>query len=295
MRAARDTPAVVAQNLRKQFQREGGGTVRALDGVSFEASHGELTALVGPDGAGKTTLMRLAAGLLRADAGCLKVLGVDVAADPQQVQDRISYMPQRFGLYDDLTVAENLELYANLHGVSADERAQRYPELLDMTALGSFMTRLAGQLSGGMKQKLGLACTLVRSPELLLLDEPTVGVDPLSRRELWDIVRRLVADRGLTVLLSTAYLDRAAPGAATVTEFTAAGSRPGRGTQFRGLTCARPVGAGPAGTIARPTGHHRCSARRGAGPLRARRSSCRDRRHGALLGRGSFPGRGSAA
>jgi ABC-2 type transport system ATP-binding protein len=209
MRAARDTPAVVAQNLRKQFQREGGGTVRALDGVSFEASHGELTALVGPDGAGKTTLMRLAAGLLRADAGCLKVLGVDVAADPQQVQDRISYMPQRFGLYDDLTVAENLELYANLHGVSADERAQRYPELLDMTALGSFMTRLAGQLSGGMKQKLGLACTLVRSPELLLLDEPTVGVDPLSRRELWDIVRRLVADRGLTVLLSTAYLDEA--------------------------------------------------------------------------------------
>jgi ABC-2 type transport system ATP-binding protein len=209
MSAARDAPAVVAQDLRKQFQRDGGGTVRALDGVSFEAIPGELTALVGPDGAGKTTLMRLAAGLLGADAGSLKVLGIDVAADPQQVQDRISYMPQRFGLYDDLTVAENLDLYANLHGVSADERAERYPELLDMTALGPFMTRLTGQLSGGMKQKLGLACTLVRSPELLLLDEPTVGVDPLSRRELWDIVRRLVADRGLTVLLSTAYLDEA--------------------------------------------------------------------------------------
>jgi len=207
--AAQETPAVVAQDLRKEFQREGEGTVRALDGVSFEAGHGELTALVGPDGAGKTTLMRLAAGLLRADAGSLKLLGVDVAADPQQVQDRISYMPQRFGLYDDLTVAENLDLYANLHGVSSEERARRYPELMEMTALGPFLTRLAGRLSGGMKQKLGLACTLVRSPELLLLDEPTVGVDPLSRRELWDIVRRLVADRGLTVLLSTAYLDEA--------------------------------------------------------------------------------------
>ncbi|HLZ99598.1 MAG TPA: ATP-binding cassette domain-containing protein, partial [Steroidobacteraceae bacterium] len=201
--------AVAAQTLRKDFQREGGGTVRALDAVSFEAGHGELTALVGPDGAGKTTVMRLAAGLLRADSGSLKVLGIDVAVDPQQIQDRISYMPQRFGLYDDLTVAENLDLYANLHGVSEDDRALRYPELLEMTALGPFMTRLAGRLSGGMKQKLGLACTLVRSPELLLLDEPTVGVDPLSRRELWDIVRRLVADRGLTVLLSTAYLDEA--------------------------------------------------------------------------------------
>jgi ABC-2 type transport system ATP-binding protein len=207
--AGPDPPALVAQDLRKEFQRKGEGTVRAIDGVSFEASRGELTALVGPDGAGKTTLMRLAAGLLRADAGSLKVLGVDVAADPQQVQDRISYMPQRFGLYDDLTVAENLDLYASLHGVSADDRAHRYPELLQMTALGPFITRLAGRLSGGMKQKLGLACTLVRSPELLLLDEPTVGVDPLSRRELWDIVRRLVADHGLTVLLSTAYLDEA--------------------------------------------------------------------------------------
>jgi ABC-2 type transport system ATP-binding protein len=207
--AAPVAPAVVAQDLRKLFLRDGEAAVRALDGVSLEAAHGELTALVGPDGAGKTTLMRLAAGLLRADAGSLKVLGVDVAADPQQVQDRISYMPQRFGLYEDLTVAENLDLYADLHGVSVGDRAHRYPELMEMTALGPFTARLAGQLSGGMKQKLGLACTLVRSPQLLLLDEPTVGVDPLSRLELWDIVRRLVADRGLTVLLSTAYLDEA--------------------------------------------------------------------------------------
>src|SRR5208283_4113780 len=155
------------------------------------------------------TLMRLAAGLLRADAGYLTVLGVDVTADPQQVQDRISYMPQRFGLYEDLTVAENLDLYANLHGVSKEERARRYPQLMAMTALGPFQARLAGQLSGGMKQKLGLACTLVREPDLLLLDEPTVGVDPLSRRELWEIVHALVTDRRLTVLLSTAYLDEA--------------------------------------------------------------------------------------
>jgi ABC-2 type transport system ATP-binding protein len=202
-------PALVAQQLHKQFQRKDESPAQALDGVSLEARYGELTALVGPDGAGKTTLMRLAAGLLHVDAGSLTVLGINIASDPQQVQERISYMPQRFGLYEDLSVQENLDLYADLHGVSAADRAQRYPQLFDMTALGPFRTRLAGQLSGGMKQKLGLACTLVRSPELLLLDEPTVGVDPISRRELWDIVRRLVADQGLTVLLSTAYLDEA--------------------------------------------------------------------------------------
>jgi ABC-2 type transport system ATP-binding protein len=202
-------PAVVARDLRKLFTREDEAPVVALDSVSLEAAHGELTALVGPDGAGKTTLMRLAAGLLRADGGAIEVLGIDAGADPQQIQDRISYMPQRFGLYEDLTVAENLELYANLHGVSKQERARRYPQLMGMTALGPFKARLAGQLSGGMKQKLGLACTLVREPDLLLLDEPTVGVDPLSRRELWEIVRGLVTDRGLTVLLSTAYLDEA--------------------------------------------------------------------------------------
>jgi len=207
--AAQPAPALVARSLRKLFAREREAPVCALDTISLEANAGELTALVGPDGAGKTTLMRLAAGLLRPDAGSLTVLGVDVVADPQQVQDRISYMPQRFGLYEDLTVAENLDLYADLHGVSAAQRAQRYPQLMDMTALGPFKTRLAGRLSGGMKQKLGLACTLVRSPELLLLDEPTVGVDPLSRRELWEIVTHLVAEQGLTVLLSTAYLDEA--------------------------------------------------------------------------------------
>src|SRR5262249_8270203 len=156
-----------------------------------------------------TTLIRLIAGLMTSDRGKLKVLEVDVAADPQAVQSQIGYMPQKFGLYEDLTVQENMDLYADLHGVRAHERQERYPQLMNMTALGRFVDRLAGRLSGGMKQKLGLACTLIRSPELLLLDEPTVGVDPLSRRELWEIVQRLVQEQGLTVLLSTSYLDEA--------------------------------------------------------------------------------------
>ncbi|HEX4269507.1 MAG TPA: ATP-binding cassette domain-containing protein [Steroidobacteraceae bacterium] len=203
-------PIVVGTDLRKVFRAPGkGGEVRALDGVSIEVRAGELTALVGPDGAGKTTLIRLMAGLLTADGGTLRVLDIDPAVAPQRIQDRIGYMPQKFGLYEDLSVQENLDLYADLHGVSADERAQRYPQLMQMTDLGRFTRRLAGRLSGGMKQKLGLACTLVRSPELLLLDEPTVGVDPLSRRELWAIVEQLVREQGLTVLMSTSYLDEA--------------------------------------------------------------------------------------
>jgi ABC-2 type transport system ATP-binding protein len=204
-----DALALRAREVRKTFRRDTGEVVRALDGVSVEARHGALTALVGPDGAGKTTLIRLAAGLMTADSGELTVLGTDVAADPQRVQEHLGYMPQRFGLYEDLTVAENLNLYADLHGVGAEGRRERYPQLMAMTALGPFTGRLAGRLSGGMKQKLGLACTLIGSPELLLLDEPTVGVDPLSRRELWEIILQLVHDQGLTVLLSTSYLDEA--------------------------------------------------------------------------------------
>ena len=149
------SPALLARDISLSFRRARQPPVQALDRVSLEVRPGELTALIGPDGAGKTTLIRLAAGLLRADSGTLSVLGIDAAREPQRIQDRISYMPQRFGLYEDLTVAENLDLYADLHGVGADQRAQRYPQLMEMTALGPFRSRLVGQLSGGMKQKLG--------------------------------------------------------------------------------------------------------------------------------------------
>jgi ABC-2 type transport system ATP-binding protein len=203
------TRPLVGRDISKSFRRPNGDTVRALVGVSLEARHATLTALVGPDGAGKTTLIRLMAGLIAPDSGTLEVLDTNVVAQPQAVQDRIGYMPQSFGLYENLSVAENLDLYAELHGIGATERKRQYPRLLEMTALAAFTKRMAGRLSGGMKQKLGLACTLIRSPELILLDEPTVGVDPLSRRELWEIILRLVKDEGLTVLLSTSYLDEA--------------------------------------------------------------------------------------
>ena len=209
MTATRHGVAIQARDLSKRFARSKTEVVTALDNVSFEAQHGSLTALVGPDGAGKTTLLRLATGLLRADEGSLTILGLDAAQQPQEIQNRISYMPQRFGLYEDLSVQENLDLYADLHGVTKQEREERYPRLMTMTNLAPFRDRLAGKLSGGMKQKLGLACTLVRSPELLLLDEPTVGVDPLSRRELWSIVTSLVEEEGLSVLVSTSYMDEA--------------------------------------------------------------------------------------
>ena len=206
---AQGDAAVLGRNLRKQFRRATGETVVALDNVSIEVPPGGLAALVGPDGAGKTTLIRLIAGLMPLDAGTLTVAGIDVEKEPQRVQDCIAYMPQRFGLYEDLSVRENLDLYASLHDISQEQRARRYRELLQMTDLAPFTGRLAGQLSGGMKQKLGLACTLVGSPALLLLDEPTVGVDPLSRRELWEIIARLVREQNLTVLMSTSYLDEA--------------------------------------------------------------------------------------
>ena len=202
--------AVQIEGLHKQFlDKESGRKIVALRDINLAIPAGTISAFVGPDGAGKTTLLRLMAGLLRADTGSVQVLGVDARLDPQQIQDRISYMPQRFGLYEDLSVQENLDLYADLHGVAAQDRVERYARLMEMTGLAQFTARPAGKLSGGMKQKLGLACTLVRSPELLLLDEPTVGVDPLSRVELWEIVEQLRQDEHLTVIISTAYLDEA--------------------------------------------------------------------------------------
>ncbi len=201
------THVIEAQRLVKRF--DGKPPVAAVDDISLGVAKGTLTALVGPDGAGKTTFMRMAAGLLTPSSGRLTVLGVDAAAHPQKIQDQISYMPQRFGLYEDLSVMENLQLYADLTGVPSQTRPDTFGHLLKMTDLEKFTTRPAGKLSGGMKQKLGLACTLVRTPTLLLLDEPSVGVDPLSRRDLWQIIETLVAKRNLSVLVSTAYMDEA--------------------------------------------------------------------------------------
>ena len=208
-RAQRKSDVVLElRGVRKQFVA-GGRTVDALRDVNLAARRGRVTGLIGPDGAGKTTLMRMAVGLLAPDDGQIVVLGFDATRDSLAVQARVGYMPQRFGLYEDLSVQENLDLYADLQGVPSADRAPVYEELMQMTGLARFTARLAGRLSGGMKQKLGLACTLVRPPELLLLDEPTVGVDPVSRRELWQIVYRLAQNEGVTVLLSTAYLDEA--------------------------------------------------------------------------------------
>jgi ABC-2 type transport system ATP-binding protein len=196
-------PAARVSALVKSF-----GATRALDGISATLPAGKILGLVGPDGAGKTTLIRLFAGLMSPTAGTVEVLGRTPQAEGGTTQAETGYMPQRFGLYEDLSVLDNLNLYANLRALDAAERALRFAELLRFTDLAPFTGRLAGQLSGGMKQKLGLACALLGSPRLLLLDEPGVGVDPLSRRELWRMVSELVAG-GVTVLWSTAYLEEA--------------------------------------------------------------------------------------
>lgn len=198
-------PALEFENLGKVFTGKDGQITRALDGVSLTLRPGGITALVGPDGAGKTTLLRIAAGLLAPSEGRAAFFG-----EARPDLGRIGYMPQKFGLYEDLSVQENLDLYADLRGLEAEERAGRYADLLAMTGLEKFTARLAGHLSGGMKQKLGLICTLLKAPDLLLLDEPTVGVDPLSRRELREIISALTSRSNTAVLVSTAYLDEAA-------------------------------------------------------------------------------------
>lgn len=201
---------VSAQNVQRTFfDKATKKQITALHNITLSVPRGQMTAIIGPDGAGKTTFLRLICGLLIPDSGKLDVLGCDVRTQAEEIQARISYMPQKFGLYEDLSVIENMNLYADLHGIPQAARQERFAKLLNMTGLAQFTDRLAGKLSGGMKQKLGLACTLVRSPELLLLDEPTVGVDPLSRRELWEILQQLVADEQLSVLVSTAYMEEA--------------------------------------------------------------------------------------
>lgn len=200
-----NAPLVKLDQLVKQFDAKG---PPAIAGVTTTVLGGGITGIAGPDGAGKTTLLRLMLGLLEPTSGTVAVCGLDPVREAPAVRDLVAYMPQRFGLYEDLTVAENLELYADLRAVIGDERKAAFERLLAFTGLAPFTRRLAGALSGGMKQKLGLACALIRQPRLLLLDEPTAGVDPVSRRELWRMVRALT-DTGIGVVWSTAYLDEA--------------------------------------------------------------------------------------
>ena len=196
-------PAIVAQGLSKTFPG-----VRAVEALSFDVCPGEIFGLVGPDGAGKTTTLRMLAGIMRPDAGKITVAGYDVVHNPEGAKHSLSYMPQRFGLYEDLTVNENIRFYADLFGVKRAERESRSIELLKAAGMTEFPNRLAGKLSGGMKQKLGLVCALIHRPKVILLDEPTTGVDPVSRRDFWRILYELVAE-GVAILTSTAYLDEA--------------------------------------------------------------------------------------
>jgi ABC-2 type transport system ATP-binding protein len=202
---AQTEPVITIDRVTKRFARR---TAPALNALSASINARQITGLVGPDGAGKTTLIRLMTGLLIPDEGTITVGGFDAAEETASIHQIAGYMPQRFGLYEDLTVQENLDLYADLRGVVGADRRASFERLLAFTELGPFTGRLAGRLSGGMKQKLGLACALIQKPQLLLLDEPSVGVDPISRRELWRMIKDLVAE-GIAVVWSTAYLDEA--------------------------------------------------------------------------------------
>ncbi|MBI4667001.1 MAG: ABC transporter ATP-binding protein [Nitrospinae bacterium] len=195
--------AIRVEGLGKNF-----GSVAAVKDLNMAVRKGELFGLVGPDGAGKTTVMRLLAGIMEPTAGEAWIAGFPVTKEPERVKERIGYMSQRFGLYEDLTVEENLEFYADLYEVPKSERPARKERLLGFSNLAPFKDRLAGALSGGMKQKLGLACALIHTPEALLLDEPTNGVDPVSRRDFWRILYGLLKE-GVTVIVTTAYLDEA--------------------------------------------------------------------------------------
>ncbi len=195
--------AIVTLGLTKRFPG-----VTAVDRLTFEVHPGEIFGLVGPDGAGKTTTLRMLAGVLTPDAGSATVAGSDIVHDAEAAKAHLSYMPQRFGLYEDLTVAENIRFYADVFAVPRTEREARARRLLDAAGMAPFTNRLAGKLSGGMKQKLGLVCALIHHPRVILLDEPTNGVDPVSRRDFWRILYSLL-DEGIAILMSTSYLDEA--------------------------------------------------------------------------------------
>jgi ABC-2 type transport system ATP-binding protein len=194
-------PAIALREVARRY-----GDTRALDGVTFDVRAGEMFGLIGPDGAGKTTAIRVMCGLLRVDAGQVRIAGRDPIREHDEVTRRVGYLSQRFSLYGDLSIDENIAFFAEIHGMRQYREARE--RLLAMTRLAPFRTRRADRLSGGMKQKLALACTLVHEPELLLLDEPTTGVDPVSRREFWKLLSEFL-DQGLTILMATPYLDEA--------------------------------------------------------------------------------------
>lgn len=196
-------PIIETQGLTRRF-----GDLTAVDHLSFSVARGEIFGLVGPDGAGKTTTLRMLCGLLDPSEGNARVAGHDAAHESQAVKDRIGYMAQRFGLYPDLSVQENMNFYADLFGILGARRAELSAQLLRMTRMEPFRDRQAGKLSGGMKQKLALICTLLHRPQILFLDEPTNGVDPVSRRDFWAILYQLLKE-GITILMTTAYLDEA--------------------------------------------------------------------------------------
>ena len=194
---------ISVKDLSKRF-----GDITAVDRLNFHVQKGEIFGIVGPDGAGKSTLLRMISGIMEPDSGEIKIDGKGFKENLYKIKENLAYMPQRFGLYEDLTVEENITFFGRLFGVSRQEIKKRIPPLYEFSRLEPFKDRLAGKLSGGMKQKLGLACSLIHRPDLILLDEPTNGVDPVSRREFWKILYNLLSD-GVTIVVSTAYLDEA--------------------------------------------------------------------------------------
>jgi ABC-2 type transport system ATP-binding protein len=200
--------ALSAEVLVKRFNTSDGWNT-AVDHLSLEVQRGETYGLIGPDGAGKTTTIRLFLGLLNRSEGKSSILGFDSIHDTYEIRERVGYIAQQFVLPADLTVIENMSFFANIQGVTREEQKKRIPELLEFAGLSQFTKRLAGQLSGGMKKKLALACSLVHSPQVVLLDEPTLGVDPVSRREFWNLLGNLRAEHGLTIFICTPYMDEA--------------------------------------------------------------------------------------
>jgi ABC-2 type transport system ATP-binding protein len=204
----RDDIAISSQGLIKQFKTKT-GVLSAVDGVDLEVRRGETFGLIGPDGAGKTTLTRVVLGLLRRTGGKSHILGYDSMRDTYAIRERVGYLAQQFTLPQDMTVMENMRFFADVHGVSGHDQRRRIPELLEFAGLPPFTRRLAGQLSGGMKKKLALACSLIHEPQVVMLDEPTLGVDPVSRREFWNLLGNLRAEKGLTIYVCTPYMDEA--------------------------------------------------------------------------------------